>query len=492
MEGASVNILLLPDDGNRIKSLWLNNKDVTSDVSNNQYAISNIIMNTTLRVEFEAIPINSYILKYVVDGETYKIYEMNEGTTITPEVEPTKEGYTFSGWSEIPAIMPDHDVTISGTFTKNEPDKPIEKNFAIGGINYEVVSMDNHTVVVAHGDYGQVMEVPETIMYEDFTWTVMGLKDGALEKCESLAAIIWNPSAVFNARVNNPNLLLYVKDKNYASFGVNNVVVDGTAESIELTDASSANDFYSPRAFTARKISYTHDYKMETGIGESKGWETIVLPFNVQNYSHAAKGEIEPFTTWTMGSHKKPFWLFELTEGGYRDVADIKANTPYIISMPNNRQYEQQYQIPGIVTFSASNVEVKKSDDLKPVSFQGRTFVPNYVNKAGDDVLTLNVNSYYVTNSSIDKDGSKFIRGLRAVHPFEVYVTTTDGTRSIDVLEGMTTAIRGIKMVTDESSDIKVFDMRGVFLKTATNMDDVRRGLKSGVYIVKGKKVIIK
>ncbi|MBR6128603.1 MAG: hypothetical protein IKQ07_03105, partial [Bacteroidaceae bacterium] len=28
-------------------------------------------------------------------------------------------GYTFSGWSTIPATMPDHDVTVTGTFTKN-------------------------------------------------------------------------------------------------------------------------------------------------------------------------------------------------------------------------------------------------------------------------------------------------------------------------------------------------------------------------------------
>lgn len=61
--------------------------------------------------------VNTYTLTYVVDGETYKTVTVNYGDAITPEAEPTKEGYTFSGWSEIPATMPAKDVTIIGHFT---------------------------------------------------------------------------------------------------------------------------------------------------------------------------------------------------------------------------------------------------------------------------------------------------------------------------------------------------------------------------------------
>ena len=64
--------------------------------------------------------INSYKLTYIVDGEEYKSYEVEYGTDITPEAAPTKEGYTFSGWSDIPATMPAHDVTVSGTFSINK------------------------------------------------------------------------------------------------------------------------------------------------------------------------------------------------------------------------------------------------------------------------------------------------------------------------------------------------------------------------------------
>ncbi len=63
--------------------------------------------------------VNKYKLVYMVDGEEYKTYEMEYGATITPEPVPTKDGYTFSGWSDIPEMMPDHDVTVTGTFTIN-------------------------------------------------------------------------------------------------------------------------------------------------------------------------------------------------------------------------------------------------------------------------------------------------------------------------------------------------------------------------------------
>lgn len=59
----------------------------------------------------------TYKLIYMVDGKVYKTYIIEETTAIIPEAEPTKEGCTFSGWSEIPATMPAKDVTIIGNFT---------------------------------------------------------------------------------------------------------------------------------------------------------------------------------------------------------------------------------------------------------------------------------------------------------------------------------------------------------------------------------------
>ncbi|MBO4463880.1 MAG: InlB B-repeat-containing protein [Prevotella sp.] len=117
--------------------------------------------------------INKYKLTYFVDGEVYKTYEVALGTAITPESEPEKEGYTFSGWSEIPKTMPAHDVTITGTFTVNkyqltyivdgeeyktfqveygaaitpEPE-PIKEGFVFSGWNGLPETMPAHMVIV--------------------------------------------------------------------------------------------------------------------------------------------------------------------------------------------------------------------------------------------------------------------------------------------------------------------------------------------------------
>ena len=64
--------------------------------------------------------INQYTVKYYVDGEDYSSVTYDYGAAVTPIAEPEKEGYTFSGWGEHPETMPAHDVDIAGTFTINE------------------------------------------------------------------------------------------------------------------------------------------------------------------------------------------------------------------------------------------------------------------------------------------------------------------------------------------------------------------------------------
>ena len=55
-------------------------------------------------------------LMYEVDGESFKTMNVAAGAAITPEQAPAKAGYTFAGWTGLPATMPSHDVTVTARY----------------------------------------------------------------------------------------------------------------------------------------------------------------------------------------------------------------------------------------------------------------------------------------------------------------------------------------------------------------------------------------
>ena len=84
--------------------------------------------------------INSYTLTYELDGEVYKSTSVVYGTAITPEEDLIKEGYTFSGWSEIPETMPANDVVVTGSFSVNSYT-----------LTYKVDGEDYKTAIIVYG-----------------------------------------------------------------------------------------------------------------------------------------------------------------------------------------------------------------------------------------------------------------------------------------------------------------------------------------------------
>ena len=102
----------------------------------------------------------------------------------------------------------------------------------------------------------------------------------------------------------------------YASFAKTNNVIDGTAEKMTI-DGNYA--FYAPEAFTAQEISYVRTFANGNN-DDGKGWETIVLPFEVNSVKQGTKN-ISWFHSAT--DKRKHFWLMELT-GADADVADLR------------------------------------------------------------------------------------------------------------------------------------------------------------------------
>mgnify|MGYP002672919587 CR=1 FL=1 len=405
--------------------------------------------------------------------------------------------------------------------------KPANENLkVIGTINTTDLSSLRGMTTIQHLDLSKVNIEGNAL--PDQSFANMGLKTISLPASlktsgkelftgnQALAAIIWNANENLPAEalsgIDNPNLLLYVNTKTYAPASMNNVVAGGNAESIVLTepgsDIASAGNFYVPTPFTAQKISYTRNFKQETEIGVCQGWETIALPFEAQTITHETNGAIAPFAKGDKTA--KPFWLYELSpNGGFQAAAGIKANTPYIISMPNSMSYSDEYILKGNVTFSATNAAINATAG-NSIKNDYREFITTFEQIAkGDGIYALNVGEEYQGY----RPGSIFADNYRDVKPFEAYLTTAQAAQAFSLqFGGGVTGIdnlpvknvEGVKAWTngstlfiqsDKARKVMVFSTTGMLMKTVA----VEAGetvsvsdLPSGIYIVNNKKVAIK
>ena len=366
-----------------------------------------------------------------------------------------------------------------------------ESLFTIDGITYQGSKVEKNIVVKSVDTSRTWMEIPASVSYDGITYQVTGI-DNDVFRGSSMAALIWDVEAVLpnnafsNASIGS-NFLLYVKSSSYAPSSVKNVVVNGMAQTIVLSD--DGGQFYCPQTFTARSISYTHNYSMETDIGKAKGWETLALPFDVQKILHSTRGEIVPFPSYNSSSTQKPFWLANFSGSGFRRTAAVLANEPYIIAMPNSSSYRNEYNLAGDVTFSADNVQVPKTP-----SFSG-TFVPAFGTvPQSSTVYALNVNNRHVKYSGNYDAGSRFIANLRDVRPFEAYMTGSSSTRGIIEIsfDDGATDMLDILLPTDESQKVSIHTLSGqqIICTTQCDFDAVWQQLPKGVYIINGKKWI--
>jgi hypothetical protein len=271
---------------------------------------------------------------------------------------------------------------------------------------------------------------------------------------------------------------------------------------LTLSDATGNNNFYCPVAFQADSISYTRNFQQKTEVGESRGWETLTLPFNVSKIEHGVNGELVPFSRYYGYSYNHPFWLFTLQNDNVTAATNIIANVPYLICMPNNDIYGDDFNQAGNVTFYAKNVSIVESIPVEET--QGDiTFVPAYQSvPASADVFALNVNQEYKGYPA----GSLFVNNFREVRPFEAYSVHPSAAEKVAASRVMTVAsligggedTTGIIDVMLKKNDgangnavVRVYSLSGALVKQG-KAEDVTKGLPKGIYIANGKKFVVR
>lgn len=233
----------------------------------------------------------------------------------------------------------------------------------------------------------------------------------------------------------NPNTIVYANE-NYEHANVVVVGADGTgtANSLELTDA---NAFNAPKGFTATTVKLTR--------GVQKGINSFVLPFA------ATAEELGATQVATYDSYDKAAKI-----ANFKTAADVAANTPFLT------MDVAEDKVTDVLNFG------EKSIVATPESL-GTDFVGVYAKTDANGKYGINA------EGKLQKGGAGAY-----VDAFHAYLNVTNAAGV--AFNGSTpTAINGV--AADKTVNTAVYDLSG---------RRVYGKLQKGLYIMNGKKVVVK
>lgn len=224
----------------------------------------------------------------------------------------------------------------------------------------------------------------------------------------------------------NPNTIVYAD----AAYDHANVVVNGTATNLLLTDA---NAFNAPYDFTAESVKLTRS--LQNGIN------SFVLPFEV-SANELGASKVATYKSYDLD---KKVANFETAES-------VVANTPFLTT------------------------DAKEASEL---TFTNKSIVATPEN-LGTDFVGVYTRTNAEGKYGIDEKGNLHKGGADAyVNPFHAYLNV-EGVASV-AFDGSVTAINNI--AADKVADTAVYDLSG---------RRVNGKLQKGLYIMNGKKVVVK
>lgn len=275
----------------------------------------------------------------------------------------------------------------------------------------------------------------------------------------------------------NPNTLYIIGSGQTAPTGASNVLrYDGSAYSASSIQLTDGKDFYSPVDFTADNIEF--NYKFTVAADGTNGWNTIMLPFDVSEVT-ANDVPIDWFHSST--DTGKNFWLKKFTSDDANHVYfdftdDFKAYTPYIVAFPGNKWGAKWDMSNKVLKFKGTGAQVHSGDTPAIITGSSYRFVGSTQTVNTENIYTLNASgNNFVLNAD---GGSGAFRAFFKPGTYDYTVTSL----SIGNESDHTTGVQGLKVEPENTKDPKMYNLNGQRVAQP----------KKGLYIVNGKKVMIK
>jgi hypothetical protein len=460
---------------------------------------------------------NKHDLVYEVDGKMYKTFEVAYGTNIDAIEEPTKEGYTFSGWSQIPETMPDHDVTVTGTFSPNV----YKLSYMVDEEEYKVVEVKCDETITAEPEptrkgmtFSGWSEIPETMPAKDvevtstFSWSkstidnvVYQVADTIYNCCSVIETDITGGSVAIASFVDFDETykVTTIADKVfYGRSGITKIELPATIASIgdrafasidELTDVTILAVDIPETDRTAFENSYTDDYvTLHVPASALEKYQAAAPWKNFKQIVAMSVEEDQSNEAIKISSAGQTTYCCEF-DLDFKDVEGVKAYTA--------TGYDR---ISGTIWLTRV-FQVPANTGILIMGKQGTYNIPRkdtgtyYANlMVGTlNAITINENdgdytNYYLSNGTYGVGFYK-VNGTQDIGAHRAYLpllkgTTQAGTRFIGVSFG------------DEDGTTGIYDA----IRSEKKVDDIWYNLqgqrvdkpKRGLYIRNGRKVVVR
>ena len=420
--------------------------------------------------------VNKYMLTYKVDGEEYKTVEVDYGKTITPET-PEKEGYTFSGWEGLPETMPAHDVEVTGSFT-------INSYKAVFKIGEEVI--DTKTIV-----YGEAVMAPEAPAKEGHTFA------GWQDVPETMPA---HDIEILGSYTANKYTITYKVDgEEYKTVEVEY----GTTLTAEADPEKEGYTFSGweglPETMPAHDVEVTgsftiNSYKAVFKIGEEVIDTKTIVYGEAVTVPEAPEKEGHTFAGWQDVPETMPAHDIEIL-GSY---TANKYTITYKVDGEEYKTVEVEY---------GTTLTAEADPEKEGYTFSGWEGLPETMPAHDVEVTgSFTINSYrltvYVDNELYMDVTLEYgapvevpepeIPSDREFNGWDIDIPETMPAHDVEI-HGTTTPVSGLEAIyADSDTRVTICSINGVVLFRNTTVKEAAPRLNPGMYIVNGRKMVVK